>query len=116
MVRTPKSTIALLNPFKDVVHTITADNGKEFAYHEKIGKALSADVFFAHPYSSWGRGLNENTNGLLRQYFPKDTNFKNVSQKEVDRAVKRLNSRPRSDLDFKTPDQLMGDYRAALKT
>lgn len=111
-----KATIALLLPFKDVVHTITADNGKEFAYHEKISKALSADVFFAHPYSSWERGLNENTNGLLRQYFPKETDFKNVSQKEVDKAVKRLNSRPRSDLDFKTPALLMGDYRAAMKT
>jgi IS30 family transposase len=110
-----KATIALLMPFRDVVHTITADNGKEFAYHEKISKALSADVFFAHPYSSWERGLNENTNGLLRQYFPKETNFKNVSQKEVDRAVKRLNSRPRSDLGFKTPGQLMDDYRTTMK-
>ncbi len=73
-----QATIALLKPFKDVVHTITADNGKEFSYHEKISKALSADVYFAHPYSSWERGLNENTNGLLRQYFPKNTDFKKV--------------------------------------
>ena len=64
-----EATIALLKPLKDIVHTITADNGKEFAYHEEISKALSADVYFAHPYSSWERGLNENTNGLLRQYF-----------------------------------------------
>lgn len=61
-----QATIALLKPFKGVVHTITADNGKEFAYHEKISNALSADVYFAHPYNSWERGLNENTNGLLR--------------------------------------------------
>lgn len=109
-----QATIALLKPFEDVVHTITADNGKEFAYHEKISKALSADVYFAHPYSSWERGLNENTNGLLRQYFPKNTDFKKVEQKEVRRALQRLNSRPRKDLDFKTPAQLMDEHRAAL--
>lgn len=109
-----EATIALLMPFQDVVHTITADNGKEFAYHEKIGKALSADVYFAHPYSSWERGLNENTNGLLRQYFPKNTDFKKVEQIKVRRALQRLNSRPRKDLDFKTPAQIMNDYRAAL--
>ena len=109
-----EATITLLRPFKDVVHTITADNGKEFAYHEKIGKALSAKIYFAHPYSSWERGLNENTNGLLRQYFPKGTNLKNVTQLEVRRAVNRLNSRPRKGLEFKTPGQLMNDHRAAL--
>lgn len=109
-----RATIALLRPLKDVVHTITADNGKEFAYHEEISKALSADVYFANPYSSWERGLNENTNGLLRQYFPKETNLKEVTQKQVKRAVNRLNSRPRKGLDFKTPGQLMSDHRAAL--
>lgn len=108
-----KATIALLKPLKGVVHTITADNGKEFAYHEKISEALAADIYFAHPYSSWERGLNENTNGLLRQYFPKSTDFKKVTQVEVRRAVKRLNSRPRKCLDFKTPDDLMAEYRAA---
>ena len=109
-----KATIALLKPFKDVVHTITADNGKEFAYHEKISKALSAEVYFAHPYSSWERGLNENTNGLLRQYFPKDTDFKLVSQASVNKAVKRLNSRPRKDLAYRTPRQLMSNYCDAV--
>ena len=108
------ATIALLTPLKEVVHTITADNGKEFAYHEKMSAALAADVYFAHPYSSWERGLNENTNGLLRQYFPKHTDFKLVSQGEVNRAVERLNCRPRKGLGFKTPKQLMDDYRAAL--
>lgn len=109
-----RATIALLRPLKDVVYTITADNGKEFAYHEEISKALSTDVYFAHPYSSWERGLNENTNGLLRQYFPKETNLKEVTQKQVKRAVNRLNSRPRKGLDFKTPGQLMSDHRAAM--
>jgi len=111
-----EATIALLKPFEEVVHTITADNGKEFAYHETISKALSTEVYFAHPYSSWERGLNENTNGLLRQYFPKSTDFKKVEQSEVRRAVRRLNSRPRKDLGFKTPAQLMNDHRAALAT
>lgn len=109
-----KATIALLKPLKDVVYTITADNGKEFAYHEKISDALDAAFYFAHPYSSWERGLNENTNGLLRQYFPKSTDFKEVGQAEVRRAVKRLNTRPRKYLDFKTPGDLMAEHRAAL--
>lgn len=109
-----QATIRLLKPFKDVVHSITADNGKEFSYHEKISAALSTDVYFAHPYSSWERGLNENTNGLLRQYFPKSVDLKTVSQSAVTKAVQRLNTRPRKDLAFKTPDQLMGDYRAAI--
>jgi len=108
-----KATIELLRPYKDVVHTITADNGKEFSHHEAISAALSADVYFAHPYSSWERGLNENTNGLIRQYFPKKTDFKKVSQAEVDRAINRLNSRPRKDLYFSTPDQLMCKHKAA---
>ena len=109
-----QATIALLKPLKDVVHTITADNGKEFAYHEKISNALESDFYFAHPYSSWERGLNENTNGLLRQYFPKDTDFKEVTQADVRRAVNRLNTRPRKYLDFKMPGDLMAEHRAAL--
>lgn len=74
---------------------MTADNGKEFAYHEQISQALGAKVYFAHPYSSWERGLNENTNGLLRQYFSKSTDFKQVTQAEVEGAVEQLNNRPR---------------------
>ena len=109
-----KATIALLKPYKALVHTITADNGKEFAYHEKISKALDTEVYFAHPYSSWERGLNENKNGLLRQYFPKSTDFKVVTQKEVRHAVNRLNTRPRKALSFRTPYDLMSEYRAEL--
>ena len=109
-----KATIDLLKPMQDAVLTITADNGKEFAYHEEICEALDADVYFAHPYSSWERGLNENTNGLLRQYFPKKTDFKKVTQSEVERAVERLNARPRKLLGFKTPSDLMTEHIAAL--
>jgi IS30 family transposase len=109
-----QATIALLKPLKDVVHTITADNGKEFACDEKISDVLEADFYFAHPYSSWERGLNENINGLLRQYFPKNTDFKKVTQIEVRRAVKRLNTQPRKYLDFKTTAALMAQHRAAV--
>lgn len=108
------ATIALLTPFKDLVRTITSDNGKEFAYHEQIAAALECDFYFAHPYHSWERGLNENTNGLLRQYFPKSTDFKMVSAKAVKQSVDELNSRPRKTLAFKTPAALMQEEMAAL--
>lgn len=105
-----QATVKLLKPYQHVVHTITADNGKEFSGHEEISKALSADVYFAHPYSSWERGLNENTNGLIRQYFPKETDFRKVKQEDVDFVLERLNTRPRKILGYKTPEQVMSDY------
>lgn len=84
----------LLKPLKDLVHTLTIDNGKEFAYHQEIAKALEADVYFAHPYCSWVRGLNENTNGLVRLYFPKDRDFTTITDEEIAEAMHRLNHRP----------------------
>lgn len=102
-----RATIELLKPYKNLVHTITADNGKEFAYHEKLTEALEAKVYFAHPYHSWERGLNENTNGLLRQYWPKSTDFKTVSAEAVVAGVKQLNERPRKTLGYATPSSLM---------
>ena len=102
-----KATIELLSPYQPYVLTITADNGKEFAFHEQIAKTLDCDVFFADPYCSWQRGLNENTNGLLRQYWPKKTDFKLISQHEVAMGVKQLNDRPRKLLFFKSPAELM---------
>jgi len=83
------ATINFLRPFRQVVHSITVDNGKEFFCHERIIKVLSAAFFFAHPYSSRERGLNKNTNGPLRQYFPKNTNLKMINQSQVFAAVKR---------------------------
>lgn len=85
------------------VHTLTFDNGKEFAGHEDISQALNAEVYFAHPYASWERGTNENTNGLIRQYIPKDTNFRNLSEEEILFAEYRLNTRPRKCLNFDQP-------------
>lgn len=108
------AVITLLTPYKGAVHTITADNGKEFAYHEQITAALKAPVYFAHPYHSWERGLNENTNGLLRQYWPKATDFKQVSDDEVNSVVDELNNRPRKVLGFYTPAKLMENHTAAI--
>lgn len=98
-----EATIALLAPLRDLVLTITADNGKEFSGHEIIAKALNCDVYFADPYSSWQRGLNENTNGLLRQYWPKNTDFKAVHKNEVISVMEQLNHRPRKILDYQSP-------------
>ncbi|MEE9492660.1 MAG: IS30 family transposase [Gammaproteobacteria bacterium] len=109
-----KATIALLKPYKDAVLTITADNGKEFAYHKQVTEALDAPVYFADPYSSWQRGLNENTNGLLRQYWPKSTDFKKVSANEVTAVIINLNNRPRKKLKYKTPARLMAEHMAAI--
>ena len=109
-----KATIDLLTPFEGRVHSITADNGKEFAFHEEIAKQLKTKVYFAHPYHSWERGLNENTNGLLRQYFPKHTNLKNVTKEEVDLAAYKLNNRPRKTLGYKTPAQMMNRSLARI--
>jgi len=108
------ATIALLAPYKEAVHTITADNGKEFAYHEQMTTALDAPVYFADPYCSWQRGLNENTNGLLRQYWPKKTDFKKVTEKEVSAVIIQLNNRPRKKIRYKTPADLMAEHMAAI--
>ena len=109
-----QATIALLTPFKDMVLTITADNGKEFANHEQITSTLGAQVYFADPYCSWQRGLNENTNGLLRQYWPKDTDFKKVPAKKVTAVIIELNDRPRKKLGYKTPAKLVVEHMAAI--
>jgi IS30 family transposase len=113
-VHVTAATIALLSPFKKLVLSITADNGKEFAYHERIAQSLGCKVYFAHPYSSWERGLNENANGLARQYFPKRTNFNDVSDRAISKAIRMLNNRPRKLLAFKTPAYLMWEQMAAL--
>ena len=97
------AAIAVLHPIKELVETITFDNGKEFTLHEAIAKALECDTYFAKPYHSWERGQNENSNGLLRQYFPKTMELVDVTMKQVFEAVDKLNSRPRKCLGFKTP-------------
>lgn len=97
------ATIELLDPIKKYVHTITSDNGKEFANHEIIGQKLDSQMFFATPYCSWERGLNENMNGLVRQYFPKKYDFSKLTDEQVRNVEYLLNTRPRKSLNFKSP-------------
>jgi IS30 family transposase len=88
-------------------HTITYDNGHEFAAHEFIERETKAKIYFAHPYSSWERGTNENTNGLLRQYVPKKTSLADVTQAQLDRIAWLLNTRPRKRLHWRTPAEVL---------
>jgi len=90
--------IKLLKNFP--VHMITCDNGKEFAAYQEISEVLEADTYFAHPYVSWERDTYENTYGLIRQYFPKGTNFNNISKNYISFVENRLNIRPRKCLGF----------------
>ncbi|MDR3501606.1 MAG: IS30 family transposase, partial [Legionella sp.] len=98
-----EATITGFKEFPGSVFTITADNGSEFAYHENISKELNTDFYFAHPYSSWERGLNENTNGLVRQYLKKGSCFTNVNDQDLEIIADQLNSRPRKSLGYATP-------------
>jgi IS30 family transposase len=107
--------IKLLKPYCANVHTITSDNGREFAGHEAISKKLKADFYFAHPYASWERGTNENTNGLIRQYFPKNRDFTTITQQEIDTTMEQLNNRPRKRLGFLTPSQVFFKSDVALQ-
>lgn len=100
-----QKTIEALYPLKDLIHTITADNGKEFAYHQTIAQALDVNVYFAKPYHSWERGANENTNGLIRQYFPKGTSFESIDNAQIEYVQNKLNNRPRKKLGFLSPNE-----------
>jgi IS30 family transposase len=101
-----QAMVDLLKPLAACVHTITSDNGREFAAHEAIAAALSAEFYFAHPYHSWERGLNENTNGLVRQYFPKGSDFTAITDEHVRAIAWRLNERPRKTLGYQTPNHV----------
>jgi transposase, IS30 family len=90
--------------------TITFDNGKEFAEHERITHATGLDIYFARPYHAWERGSNESFNGLLRQFFPKGTDFRGTSPREVKDVLDLLNDRPRKRLGYKTPREVLGRY------
>lgn len=105
--------IEMLTPYADHVHTITADNGSEFVEHKAIAEALKTEFYFAHPYSSWERGLNENFNGLLRQFIPKGVDLRLITDENVRRAEKSLNLRPRKCLGFKQPEVVFKEYLQA---
>jgi len=95
--------VRLLGKHKQQVHTITTDNGLEFTQHKSIAHKLKCDYYFCHPYSSWERGLNENINGLIRQYIPKGSSFEHLTAKDIKKIENRLNHRPRKSLGWKTP-------------
>lgn len=98
-----KATIDGLNKYSAKVFSITSDNGSEFAKHEEISHQLNAEFYFAHPYSSWERGLNENTNGLVRQYLKKGSSFTSVTDDYLALIMNKLNLRPRKTLGYKCP-------------
>lgn len=109
-----KEAVKAIRDIKEKVKTITFDNGLEFSAHESIAEGLETDIYFAHPYASWERGINENTNGLIRQYFPKGTDFNKVSDEEVQFVMDRLNTRPRATRNFKSPNEMFLGRRVNL--
>jgi len=100
------TVIDMLLPYKNFVHSITSDNGKEFMQHKKISKKLLSDFFFAHPYASWERGLSEYTNKLVRQYIPKKSVFNQYDDKQIKQIQYKINRRPRKKLNYETPKNL----------
>ncbi len=98
-----KAMVDMLEPVKGLLHTATADNGKEFAAHKEIADKLGIDVYFARPYHSWERGANENMNGLIRQYIPKGASFDGLTNEHIKMIQNKLNNRPRKKLGFLTP-------------
>lgn len=109
-----EAAIAGMGSISSKVKTITFDNGLEFAEHERISTELEADIYFAHPYPSWERGINENTNGLIRQYFPKGTDFNQVTDEQVKFVMERLNNRPRRTRGSRSPNELFMGQRVDL--
>ena len=110
------AVIDLLQPVADRSHSITGDNGKEFAEHERIAQELEVSFFFAHPYAAWERGTNENMNGLVRQYIPKNRDLSSVTNEELSQIMNKLNHRPRKCLDFKSPFEVFFEQPVALKS
>ena len=101
-----KTVIDMLLPYKNFVHSITSDNGKEFMQHKKISEKLLTDFFFAHPYASWERGLSEYTNKLVRQYIPKKSNFNDYSDLYIKQIQYKINRRPRKKLNYESPKNI----------
>lgn len=96
---------------KAMKHTLTVDNGKEFARFKEIENGAGLTIYFADPYAAWQRGTNENTNGLLRRYFPKGSDFRKVTEKILASAVKKLNHRPRKCLGYRTPHEVFQEAK-----
>lgn len=115
-----KTIIEALEDWKPYVQTITADNGKEFAYHQLVSENLDIEYFFARPYHSWERGSNENLNGLIRQYFKKSSDFSTINEEQVKAVEQRLNKRPRKRFNYENPifvmDKLLFNEKVAFMT
>lgn len=109
---TVQSTTSFRRVPRVLRHTLTVDNGKEFSQFKELEAKTGLKVYFADPYAAWQRGTNENTNGLLRHYFPKGTDFLSISEKDIAIVVKKLNNRPRKCLNYQTPHEA---YRQALR-
>ncbi|MFS4418858.1 IS30 family transposase [Maribacter sp. 2307ULW6-5] len=105
-------TKELLEDWRPFIKTITSDNGKEFSNHQDIAEELNIDFYFATPYHSWERGANENLNGLVRQYFPKGSNFNDMKKEAVEKAENILNNRPRKRFGYRTPNEV---FAAAIE-
>ena len=88
------------------VNSISLDNGVEFAEHEEIEKTLQTEIYFADPHCPWQRGSNENTNGLLRFFFPRSSDFREITQEDINEVVKLINGRPRKCLGWMTPEEV----------
>lgn len=106
-----RASIRLLRKLRRKVHSMTADNGREFALHKLIAQALKTRFYFAHPYAAWERGTNENANGLLRQYLPKGTDLAAVCSATLRFIMNRLNHRPRKCLGWRTPYEVFFNLR-----
>lgn len=101
-----EAVVELLRELKPFLHTITSDNGKEFALHQEISKELEIDFYFANPYSPWERGANENLNGLLRQYVPKSSSFEDLTNEKLYEIQEKINNRPRKRFNFESPNYM----------
>lgn len=115
-----KAINELLEDWKPYLHTITADNGKEFAGHKQVAENLAIDYFFAHPYHSWERGSNENLNGLIRQYFAKGSDFTYITDQRIKEVENKLNNRPRKRYNYENPifvmEELLFNQKVAFVT
>ncbi|MCH5311670.1 MAG: IS30 family transposase, partial [Prevotella sp.] len=105
-----KEAIRLLEPYKGYIKTITTDNGCEFCAHQAIARGLDTNVYFTDPYSSWQKGAVENANELARQYIPKSSNIKQLTDMDIENIRNKINARPRKKLNFSTPQEEFLSY------
>jgi len=103
-----------MTDYRHQCHTITYDNGREFTDHARMATGLKTAIYFAHPYSSWERGTNENTNGLIRQFFPQCMTLLNVSRQALQSTMECLNHRPRKSLNWRTPHEVFSNSNQTL--